>query len=239
MNEEYLMRRSLASLLGKELKQYLDGLLLVGSVAHSPRAVNSRSDIDLVGIGDFSKLDFEAVTSVVRGTHDPVMSAYASSRKANVVIVKGWAQSSSIHLILWDQNAFDVVSGCHENPNHYFQYSRDGCNEQVLRNLEGKERSSGVQEWVASGSLYWLYSFMEDETGIFLGKQARTLLLCPEFLWDPVRRVSNQVASFYDELRRRIHAHYGSKPVSLLNVMMDKNRERISDNARVSLENFF
>lgn len=239
MDEEYLLRRSLVSVFAKELKQYLEGVLLVGPLAYGFSSASRRAPIEVVGIANFSSMDYEGVVSCLGVSVDEVVAREVSFVRVNMVDVVSSFHTVPVCLHLWDVSAFDRVSGCDDGvPNKFFSVGE--CVLPVLRSLSGDEKCFGVYESMPFGRRYWVYPFLTDK-GLYVGEQARLLLSGPELLWDPACRVSRQIAAFYAHFQRLLRSRYlvSGVDVSLLNVFSAEEKKVFPEGLVRSLDDFF
>ncbi|MDD3175297.1 MAG: hypothetical protein PHU51_02370 [Candidatus Nanoarchaeia archaeon] len=247
MRNEYEIRKTKAEEINEKISDLTIGLLLVGSVAYNSEAVTSESDLDLVGILDFSKVDFQELYGRLDQNYEPLLVKHAKEGKINCVSVVWDMSEYEIGLHLWDKNAFERIVDL-KGYNFIFRRFNFGRNFQstadveILKNLkgEGKEVFKHPAE-IEGGHVLRFYSFFEDASHIYSGIQMNNLLLDPIIMSEQGKYVSEGMDRFKDNLRRKLKTCYNtsSSEVNLYNSLLPKLQGKITKDLRRKLEKFF
>lgn len=247
MTIEYNIRREKADEINDKLQGLSLGVLIVGSVAYNPNAVTPESDLDLVGILDFSTVDFEELYKRLDQKHEPLLVEHASTGRINNVSVVWDTPEYEVGLHLWDKSAFDKVVNL-EGYNFIFRRTNFGrnfkstANVEVLKNLKGEEKEIYKDpKEVDGGHILKFYTFFEDGFDFYPGIQLNNLLLDPIVLSEKENSISQGIEQFKENLRERLTRMYGniSDDINLYNSLSPKLQRKITLDLKQKLENFF
>lgn len=247
MVNEYELRISKAKEINEKISDLAVGLLIVGSVAYNPEAVTSKSDLDLVGIFDFSKVDFHELYHRLGQDYEPLLVKHAKVGKINNVSIVWNTPEYEVGLHLWDKSAFERVVDL-QGYNFIFRRINFGRNfkstadVEVLKNLIGEEKEIFKQpEEIEGGYVLRFYSFFEDGSNVYPGIQMFNLLLDPIVMSEKDKYVSQDIERFKENLRRKLKDCYGksSSEANLYNALPQKLQGKVTVDLRRRLKDFF
>lgn len=247
MTTEYKTRRAKAEEVNGKISDLVVGILIVGSVAYNQEAVTSESDLDLVGILDFSKVDFHELYRRLGQDYEPLLVKHAKAGKINNVSIVWDTPEYEVGLHLWDKSAFEKVVNL-QGYNFIFRRTNFGRNfkstadVEVLKNLRGEEKKIFKEpEEVDGGHVLRFYSFFEEDSNIYPGIQMFNLLLDPIVMIEQGDYISQGIERFQENLRKRLKSCYGksSFEVNLYNALHPKLQGKITTELRDRLEDFF
>ena len=247
MANEYETRRAKAEEINEKIGDLAVGLLIVGSVAYNQEAVTSESDLDLVGILDFSKVDFHELYRRLGQDYEPLLVKHAQTGKINNVSIVWDTPEYEVGLHLWDKSAFERVVDL-QGYNFIFRRTNFGrdfkstADKEVLKNLRGEEKEIFKEpEEVEGGHVLRFYSFFEEGSNIYPGIQMFNLLLDPIVMSEQGDYVSQGIERFQENLRKRLKSCYGesSSEVNLYNALHPKLQRKVTAELRNRLEDFF
>lgn len=221
------------------------GLMIGGSVAYNPEAVTADSDLDLIGVLDFSRADFIELYGRLNQAYEPLLVRHAEEGRINTVSIV-WDEGFEIGLHLWDTSAFEAVVNM-DGHNRIFRRSDFGRDfkstddVEVLRNLRGEERQVYKDpQNVEGGYVLKFFPCFDDGAHVYPGIQLCNLLLDPVVLND-LEFLRRGLCEFHSTLRRRLMDCYGasSAEVNLCRALPDKIQGKLSADLRQRLENYF
>jgi len=237
MSLDFATRFLCAQKLMGPLSQFFEGLLVVGSVAYNPQAVTAASDLDLIGIVDFSQLNFPELYDQLGLAYEPNIEQYAKSGRINTFSLV-WDESFEIGLHIWDVNAFQNVVEL-SWPNKVFRREVghrnfvSTANVETLKNLLGHTKEiKKHQELVEGGAILDLYPCFEDETGFYLGIQCSNLALSPMVLSDQ-GTIRAGLDRFYINLEAKKREYPSG---SVYNALAEKVQQKLPDDLRELLQ---
>lgn len=246
MVNDWQTRKKKAEEINKKIGDLAKGILIVGSVAYNPKAVTPKSDLDMVGILDFSSVDFKELYRRLGQKYEPLLVKYASQGKINNVSIV-WDEEFEIGLHLWDQNAFKRVINLRdanlifrrENFSRNFKSTADL---ETLKNLEGKKKKIYKKpKKIKGGTILKFFIFWEDSSGFYPGIQVCNLLLSPIVLSEQGKKISMGLEKFKKNLRKKLKKSYGSSnnKKNLYNAIASKLQKKVSLDLKNKLKHFF
>jgi len=244
MNTEAQKRRHAAYDITDCISNLAQGVLLIGSVAYAPDAVSPASDLDMVGVFDFPKTDFQELYRRLGRTYEPLVAEYAHARRANTVSIVWNVPDFEIGLHLWDTTALEKVSYLRDHNvvfarNDSLRHFRSTAIRETRYNLEGQPKifEKPFQE-VEGGKLVNFYPFWEDESGFYPGIQFNNLLLNPTILYEGSYDVSFELIRFQHNLQEKFRRYGGNRDkqrISLYNALDPKIKAKVPESLRMVL----
>ena len=249
-NIEYKIRKSKALEINDNIQSLAKGLMIVGSVAYMPDAIRKNSDLDLVGVFDFSSLNFKKLYGQLGQKYEPPVADYASKQKFNVFSIV-WNDKFEIQLHLWDKSAFENAA----NLKYSFNFARDSwinnkervfitsLTSETIYNLRGEEKTfERPFKKVKGGKIIEFYPYRENKSDFYLGIQAANLISDPVILSQNGGYIAKGIDKFKRNLKTKLVDIYGKdhdNSISLYNSLMPKAKERISEDLKRRLDYFF
>lgn len=247
MTTKYENRRAKAEEINEKISDLAVGLLIVGSVAYNQEAVTSESDLDLVGILNFSQVDFHELYRRLDQDYEPLLVKHAQARKINTVSIVWDTPKYEVGLHLWDKSAFERLVDLQGHNfifrrNNLARNSKSTADVEVLKNLRGEEKEIFKEpEEIKGGHVLRFYSFFEDDSNIYPGIQMFNLLLDPIVMSEQSSYVSQGIERFKENIKKRLKSCYGnsSSEVNLYKALPPKLQGKITVELRDRLEDFF
>lgn len=247
MSKEFEIRKKKAEEINSKIKNLSEGVLIVGSVAYNPEAVTGKSDLDIVGVIDFSSVDFERLYDKLGQNFEPRLVKYAKEGKIHNVSIVWDEPQFEVGLHLWDKKAFMRVVNLEkfnlifrrENFSRNFKSTADS---ETLINLNGKQKEFYKEtKDVEGGAILKFFIYQEDERDFYPGIQICNLLLEPKILSEKDRFISEGINKFKESLRDKLVQIYqkGSKSTNLYNSLASKLKGKIGAKLKEELEEFF
>ncbi|MBU1988097.1 MAG: hypothetical protein KKD94_01285, partial [Nanoarchaeota archaeon] len=235
MNKEYEVRKAKAEEIVEKIRDLAEGILIVGSVAYNPDAVTSESDLDLVGVLDFSSASFKELYEKLGQRFEPLLVKYATEGKINNVSLV-WDEEFEIGLHLWDKGAFERVVNLgdynlifgREDFSRNFKSTSD---KEVLVNLKGEKYEIFKDpKDVDGGSILKFFIYWEDDSGFYPGIQVCNLLLDPEVIYEKRGKISEGLKKFEINLKKKLKETYGSssEEINLHNALDVKLQNKVT-----------
>lgn len=246
MNEEFLLRREKAEKISNKTNNFAEGILIVGSVAYNSEAVTNKSDLDMVVVLDFSSVDFKKFYESIEQEYEPILVKYAQEGKINTVSIV-WDEQFEMGLHLWDKSAFENIINLKED-NYVFRrkdFSRNfvsTANVQTLINLRGENKEFNKNPQDINGETILQFPiYREDKTNFYPGIQFNNLILAPVILSEKNNFISRGLNIFNSNLIKKLRTIYGtsSESINLYTHLPKKIKEKINEDLKYKLENFF
>lgn len=208
--------------------------------------MTAESDLDLVGVLDFSSVDFKELYSKLGQKFEPLLVKYASEGKINNVSIV-WDEEFEIGLHLWDKGAFEKVVNLGEynlifRRKDFNRNFKSTSNKEVLIDLKGEKHEMFKDpKEVEGGSILKFFVYWENESDFYLGIQVSNLLLDPLILCEKGGEISEGLKRFEVNLKDRLRKIYGSSSdeVNLYNAIGVRLQSKISDGLKKKLKNYF
>lgn len=247
MNREYEMRKEKAKEITKTIGDLAEGLLIVGSVAYNPKAVTKKSDLDLVGVLDFSSVNFKELYSRLGQKYEPLLVKYASSGQIQIVSIVWNTPTFEVGLHLWDKKAFQRVVNLKEynlifRRKSFTRNFKSTADVETLKSLRGTEKQVQKEpKKVKGGTILKFFTSAKDKSDLYPGIQICNLLLDPVVLKEKRKVISKGLEKFRTNLRKELIRIYGSssRSVNLYNALSDKLKGKLSGNLKRRLNKFF
>ena len=239
MNVAYTGRRKVAQTVNDRIADLASGLLIVGSVAYNPEAVTLKSDLDLVGILDFPRVDFKELYRRLSLDYDPVPAKYASTERANNFSIRWNTSNFEVGLHLWDKKAFEDIVEL--KGKHVMFRGKTPSASEYLISLDGQLKRVSEIEEVEDGRLTAFFPYHESDGMVYVGTQIWNLLLDPVILSQTEIDVEDKIKIFNRNLRRKLIQNFGDNPegISLFNALPEKVKQKISLDLKQRLDTFF
>ncbi len=247
MNQEFEIRKKRAEEINEKIKDLAEGILLVGSVSYNPEAVTEKSDLDMVGVLDFSSVDFEELYRRLSQNFEPLLVKYAKEGKIHNVSIVWDDPQFEVGLHLWDKNAFMRVVNL-EKFNLIFRrkdFSRNfksTADSETLINLKGKEKQFYKDPMdVDGGTILKFFVYGMDKSDFYPGIQICNLLLDPIILSEKDKLFSNGLDDFQINIKKKLIKIYGegSESINLYNSLALKLKEKVGAKLEKKLIEFF
>ena len=237
-------REIVADRINKQIKKLTEGVLVVGSVAHSPSRVTAKSDLDMVVVLDFRHVDFDKFYAAIGQRYDPLAVSYAANRQmSNYSII--WHEDFEISLHIWDVDGFNAVVNTYEDQR---RFAKDGQKPGAAgSSVESMYSFTGLEllvekphKDVPGGRILELYPFFEEDGELYLGIPANNLLTEPKILSERRDFVSAGIAFLKRKLTDRVIRLYGGfEGLSLYKAQAPKVQKKMAPELIEKLDNFF
>jgi predicted nucleotidyltransferase len=244
VNKEYVARKKKSEEVAGKIRDLVEGVLIVGSVAYNPDAVTADSDLDLVVVLDFSSVDFKELYKRLGQKFEPLLVKYASEGVINNVSIV-WDEEFEIGLHLWDKGAFDNVINLRsynlifrrENFGRNFKSTSD---RETLVNLKGEKKEVFKDpRKVEGGSILKFFVYWKDDSGFYPGIQINNLLMDPKILYEKDGLITRGLRNFNINLQEKLREVYGvDEQADLCNALGVVLRNKITRELRERLRNF-
>ncbi|MBW3002271.1 hypothetical protein KY338_03870 [Candidatus Woesearchaeota archaeon] len=237
-------RETAAGRINKQIKKLAEGVLVVGSVAHSPSKVTKKSDLDMVVVLDFRRVDFGKFYDAIGQRYDPLAVSYAVNKQvSNYSII--WHEDFEISLHIWDVDGFNAVVNTYEDQRRFTKDGQKpgsaGSPVEPMYSLTGLELLvEKPHKDVPGGRILELYPFFEEDGELYLGIPANNLLTEPKILSERRGFISSGIAFLKKRLTDRVRRLYGSfEDLSLYKAQAPKVQKKMAPELKEKLENFF
>ena len=250
MSIEYEKRKSLAEEINKELGHLGVNLVIIGSVAYNPEAVTTESDLDLLGLCDFTKIDFMCLYQILNIPSDPNVINNAQKRIMNNVSLVWNNGNFEIGLHLWDFSAFENVVNLTSYNTTFRSNTPDGVvtqlqartDSQIFTNLSGHQKEVNKEPKEApGGTVLKFFPYIEADGEFYPNIQIYNLLLSPVILSTDQREyIEHGIQKMRSNLREKLISIYGGFDESrnLLIPLPNKIQNKLSEASKRELLNF-
>ncbi|NCN86631.1 hypothetical protein GW932_02265 [archaeon] len=243
MNKEYLLRRKKAKELNTKLKDLCIGIVLIGSVAYSSKKVTKKSDLDILLITKFKKMNFKEFYKRINQTYESKVINDAIKTKFNIFSVV-YEEEFEIGLHIWDIKAFNNVINLTEK-NILFRRNEISKNYpkvskyRTFRNISGKEiKLKKVYKKINSGKTIEFSAFIEKDHEFYPDVQLTNLLLNPIILSENKKIIKKGIEKMRKNLQIKLNKMYpqkNKKELDLFNALPDRIKEKIDLNLKKKL----
>lgn len=241
MNQEAQKRKDFAEEINEKIRDMTKAVIIVGSVAFSPDKVSPESDLDMVCILDFKKIDFKEFYSRLNQEFEPLITKHAAEGKFNNFSIVWEVPGFEVGLHLWDITAFENVINL-KNPNIIFKRKnwkkefKSTALAETLYNLKGEKKTfEKPYEEVEGGQLIQFPAYFEDESGFYPGIQLCNLILNPVILSEEDKYASDGIKSFKENLKKKFA---DAENISFYNALDPKLKEKLPVDLKEKLESF-
>jgi len=247
MKKEFKIRKEKAEEINRKIRDLAEGVLIVGSVAYNKEAVTKKSDLDMVGVLDFSSVDFEKLYERLEKTFEPRLAKYAKEDKIHNVSIVWDEPKFEVGLHLWDKHAFMRVVNL-EKFNLIFRrkdFSRNfesTADSETLINLKGNEKQFFKDpKDMGGGTILKFFIYRKEKSDFYPGIQIFNLLLEPIILSEKNNFISQGLKQFRTNLKKELINDYGksSKSTNLYNSLASKLKEKTGRKLEKKLKEFF
>jgi hypothetical protein len=244
MNQEAQRRLEVAEDISEKLRPYAMGTVLIGSVAYAPEAVTPQSDIDMVSVMEFSRINFKDVYKALRLPFDERTAGYANQGRANSLDLHHHREFD-VSLFLWDVSAMNTVANASGYVRMFRPPRETPFTSEALISLRGKilegRRSPNNRESVEGGLILKLHPVYVGDSDVYTSVMANVWMR-PRILIDSKNYMSRQIETFKRNLRQKLRDVYGKGPrrgVSLINTLPEKVQKKLSPDFEEELTRFF
>jgi hypothetical protein len=218
-------RFDLAEHLAADLRSIAKGIVLVGSVAHSPEKVTAKSDLDLIVVVDdlYSVIDEITKDLAVRtALQNRFFDGYCVKRTLDEV-------SASIHFL--SDDAFDIISKCNVADIRVYRANLKS-EDYKLFGFEGQSynywiKNVGLRELPGARTIVPV-SFINNDR-YFIGIHRDKLLSKPRILYDSQNTVSTRIDKLWRTMARNLIAEsnrlYGAIDLDKMNILNALSRK--------------
>ena len=251
MNNEYAKRNLRAQEINDKVSPLGLDLLIIGSVAYNPEAVTKESDLDLLGICDFSKIDFAKLYEILGVEYDKDVAHNAKNGLINNLSIVWMADGFETGLHLWDISAFNNVVNL-AGPNTTFRSEKpDGAvkqlqaraDKQIFRSLSGHEKEVDKEpKKIPGGVALKFFPYLKDGSEFYPNIQIYNLLLDPVIMAKNKTYIETGLQHMKGMLKNKLQRICGTnhrKEINLLTPLPEKIKEKIPQELKIKLETFF
>ncbi|PIU76252.1 hypothetical protein COS75_00065 [Candidatus Pacearchaeota archaeon CG06_land_8_20_14_3_00_35_12] len=247
MNQEAEKRKKTALEINKRIKDLSLGVILVGSVAHSPQSVTKESDLDIVNVIDFANTDFKKYYRRINQQYEPLVAEYANDCKFNTFSI-AWNENFEIGIHLWDRSAFENIVNitgynkifARENWKKDWKSTAESKTE---FSMAGEERTiKKPAENVKGGKILEFYPYYYDSSGLVMGVQTANMIVDPVILSQKDNYISEGIERLIKNFKAELIHVYGanhSENISLLNAFCQRVKSKFSEELKERLKSFF
>jgi hypothetical protein len=243
MNGFYKARYAKAEEIAFDLEDLME-VVIVGSVAYNPDAVTHTSDLDLVGVLDMQRTNFEELYEELGLDLEPDKVNHALSGGINSVSIV-WKDPFEIGLHLWDYSAFDNVLNL-RGPNYVFKPTgfdkfKSTAEVESMYDLFGNKFQVIKQSReVEGGKILEFFPLKTTERDFYSGIQLNNLLLNPKVLTSSKVVIQERINGCKVKLRELLTKLYvSSSECNLYNALPPKIKDKINDELKEELISFF